>query len=66
MHGPINIKNFTFTYEVLYLEKKKMEVLLMLPTILISLALEGISRIQVFPTVILISVWTQVSCTVGI
>jgi len=43
-----------------------MEVLLLLPTILISLALEGVSWIQVFPAVILILVWTQVSCKVVI
>jgi len=39
-----------------------MEVFLLLPTILISSALEGASRIQVFLAVILILVWTQVSC----
>jgi len=43
-----------------------MEVFLLLPSILISLALEGVSRIQVFPAVILILMWTQVSCTVVI
>jgi hypothetical protein len=43
-----------------------MEVLLLLPTVLMSLALEGVPRIQVFPAVILILVWTQVSYTVVI